>query len=121
MIDHTAFNMFNMPPQPNDPNLVEIIKLHLEALEANDEAKVFLSLPEIESIKKLNPVSQRVIINRVLTTALLKLRTLEETVVIHMVPLLANDGLLEDWITLMKEFVIPFIANNKVLTKVTNS
>jgi len=121
MIDKTAFSMFNMPPQPNDPNLVELIKLHLEAAEAPDEAQAFLSIPEIQNVMNLNPVSQRVIINRVLTTVLLKLRAMEETVVIHMVPLLANDGLLEDWITLMKEFVIPFLVSNKVLTKVTNN
>ena len=114
-----AVDIFNIPPQPGEINLVDFVISHLNANEATSESNVFMVDAMIKSIYKLNANSQRVIINKYLLKSLLHFRTIVKKEVIDVISFLANDGLMEDWITLMKEFVIPFIATNKVLTTIT--
>ena len=115
----SAIEVFNMPPKPGDHNLVELVVLHLNALKGTKEANVFISDPSISNVYKLNPNSQRVIINKYFLNRLLIFRTISKEPVVGIITLLGNDGITEDWITLMKEFVLPFIAENKVLTTIT--
>ena len=117
----SAIDIFNLPPKPGDHNLVDLIVLHLNALKATKEANVFMSNPSIANVYKLNPNSQRVIINKFLLNRLLIFRTISKESVTDIITLLANDGITEDWITLMKEFVLPFIAKNEVLTTINKS
>ena len=117
----SAIDIFNLPPKQGDYNLVDLVVLHLNALEATKEANVFMANPSIANVYKLNPNSQRVIINKFLLNRLLIFRTISKESVTDIITLLANDGITEDWITLMKEFVLPFIAKNEVLTTINKS
>ena len=117
----SAVEIFNLPPKPGEHNLVELVVLHLNALEGTKEANVFMANPSIANVYKLNPNSQRVIINKFLLNRLLIFRTISKEPVTDIITLLANDGITEDWITLMKEFVLPFIAKNEVLTTINKS
>jgi len=118
MVDANAMAMFYKEPEEGELNLVTLVAEHLNSYEESIEGDVFKQSSDIIHASKLNMLAQRVVINRYLFNKLLIYRSMTDIEVVNTVQFLANDGLTEDWITLMKEFVIPFVVHNKVLSTV---
>ena len=109
-------DLYNRPRQPGDLDLITIIRVNIDALaNGNDEhGKAFLRIPDIKYHIKANPVAQRLVINRVLVNKLLVWRSENDKTINNVLPFIANDGYLEDWVTLLKEIVLPFCVENSV-------
>jgi len=78
-------------------------------------ASYFRTNPEILIIEELNPASQRIIINRVLNQALLLFRAHNNINISEVMIYLINDGLNDEWLSLMEDVVLPFFAEHNIL------
>ena len=83
----------------------------------NVEVNHFINDPYVKDSANKNPVVQRIELNRYFMTALLRYRAKEYKIVYGILPYLIVDGYVEDWITIMRTIIIPFIINNNVLSK----
>jgi hypothetical protein len=111
----SALDLYNTPRAPGDINLVELIADHISSLSSGnvDMVNSFKTNNIIATVYDGNQVIQRTTINRYLTTRLLIYRSMTGAVINHIYPYIANQGLLEDWVTLLRNIVLPFfIANN---------
>lgn len=113
-------NMFYTPLLEGEVDLVMLLALHIKENIDQFNSDVFKNHPMISSIIGLNQASQRITINRFLMTRLLMFRSLFGVNINNILPFTANDGLTEDWITVMKEFMIPFLTEHKVLEVIYN-
>ena len=110
-----GMDLYNMPRQPGDLNLVDLIASHIDTIDTSKKvSKLFLNNNDIKSIHDKNQVVQRLIINRIFITELLVYRSTSGKVINNVLPFIANDGYIEDWITLMKEIVLPFFITNNI-------
>lgn len=114
----TPVMFFNTPRQPTDIDLVFITSKTLHDNVSENAAKIFLSDYMIKSVVDLNPLSQRIIINRYFYDLLLKYRACADVKVILPLTMLVEDGTHNDWLRLFKDVVCVFIKNNKVFDKV---
>lgn len=119
-INQANVEMYYQPLNPTDINLAELVAEHIKTGANEVESELFLNSKDIQSVYKLNQVSQRVVINRYLSNQLLIFRSLVAVNINNVLPFLANDGLTEDWITVISTFVVPFIKQHKVLEVVHN-
>ena len=107
--------LFYQPLKPGELNLVDLVAAHIKEGVNIETSNIFISDNNIAGVFKLNQISQRVVINRYLINRLLIFRALANVNVNNVLPFLANDGLTEDWITVISEFVVPFLKEHKVL------
>jgi len=114
-------DLFNRPREVGDLDLVTLVRINIDSIAGNEEhGKAFLNIPDIKFCMKANPVAQRMIINRVLVNKLLIFRSENEKSINGVLPFIANDGYLEDWVTLLKEIVLPFCIENSVFIEKSN-
>ena len=110
-----GMDLYNTPRQPGDLNLVDLIAGHIDTIDTSKKvSKLFLNNNDIKSIYGKNQVVQRLIINRIFITELLVYRSTSGKVINNVLPFIANDGYIEDWVTLMKEIVLPFFITNNI-------
>jgi len=114
-VNKESVNTYYQPLKPGELNLVELVAIHIKEGAGIDASNIFISDSNIASVFKLNQVSQRVVINRYLSNRMLIFRALSNVNINNVLPFLANDGLTEDWITVISEFVVPFFKEHKVL------
>lgn len=115
-------DLYNKPRSPGDLDLVALIRDHIYSLDKDSKhGLAFFNNADIQLVKNKNQVVQRFIINRVLINKLLVYKSLRQEVVINdVLPYIANDGYLEDWVTLLKEIVLPFFIKNDVFIETMN-
>ena len=110
-----SMDLYNIPRQPGDLNLVDLLVSHMDTIDTSKKiSKLFLNNSDIKSIYNKNQVVQRLIINRIFITELLVYRSTSGKVINNVLPFIANDGYIEDWVTLMKEIVLPFFITNNI-------
>lgn len=102
------------PPKENDVCMVYITALYLKEYIGEHAAILFLKDQDVFSLVEHNPNVQRVFINRYFTGLLLRYRAKTNVPVNSVLTMLVNDGYTEDWFTLFRIHVIPFLKNNDV-------
>lgn len=111
-----AFDMFNTPRVEGEPDLVTLMIRDLTNHYCAAASAIFIAEPAIINVQHLNPISQRIIINRWFTNTLLLYRNrVEDTAVSEILLYVINDGTVNDWLELMQRVVIPFFKKNNVL------
>ena len=113
-------DLYYRPPVEGEVNLVDIIYYFLSECGDGVAASLFLQHNDVQNVAKLNSATQRVVINSVLLNVLLAFRHICDINVNVVLPILANDGDTADWIELVKEMIVPFLLENKVLETVTD-
>ena len=109
---------FYTPLKPGETNLVTLIASYFEYYKDEVGEVLFLNDPAVIGVLQLNNNVQRVIINKYLNTSLLTYRAISGREVWNIIPYAANDGYIEDWVTVMKDILIPYFAQNKVLNTI---
>lgn len=111
-----AMEVFCTPRIEGEKDLVGLIVRDLEAYYSKVAKDVFIADKNIISIMPLNPISQRVIINRWFNGELLKYRNrVNDLDVITVLRYVIDDGTVEDWLEHMQIIVIPFFKLKNVL------
>jgi len=114
-MNNSKMDMFYTKLGVNELNLVGLIGEHFKASVDITTSNLFIGNSDIASVFTLNQIAQRVTINRYLTRVLLIYRSLTGININNILPYMANDGLTEDWVTVMKEFVVPYFKEQNVL------
>lgn len=120
MFNKELVDLYYRPPVEDEVNLVDIVYYFMSECGDGVAASLFLQHSDVQNVAKLNSATQRVVINSVLLNALLAFRHISNTNVNVVLPILANDGDTGDWIELVKEMIVPFVLENKVLETVTD-
>ena len=117
--NNPAMAEYNKQREDNDFNMVFLVAKHLEVDLGNKAAAdLFLNDPMIISVKdKVNNV-QRVMINRYFTNLLLMFRATIAVNVTDVIYYLVSDGYIEDWFTLFRTYIIPFLKTKNVYSVV---
>jgi hypothetical protein len=115
VISINPMDIYNRPRQLDDINLVSILGINISALGGDDVLPSFNNEMVGLGIVNANPVVQRILLNRYLTNKLLIFRSVKGVNVTEVLPFMVSDGYVEDWLSLMKEIVLPFIITNGVL------
>lgn len=102
------------PATEGDINLVEQIAYLLEEYVGPYAKKCFLSDPDIAGVVGLSSVAQRFIINKYFVNVMLIYRGVGGNRVDLVMGMLANDGELEDYYSINKHIVFPFMKDNKI-------
>lgn len=109
------------PAEANDGNLVDITANLLEEYIDTNAKTYFLSDPEIIGIRSLTSQVQRFMINKYFSRLLLKYRAAYNIRVDGVITMLADDGYAEDWITINKHFLFPFLRDHKIFEILYNN
>ena len=110
-------DIYNVPRKLDDIDLVGILTENIIALGGTPAVVANFHAGVVSAqIIGANPVVQRILLNRYLTNKLLVHRSVVGTNVTEILPFMASDGYVEDWLTLMKEIVLPFVVANAVLS-----
>jgi hypothetical protein len=112
----SAMEVFCTPRIEGEKDLVGLIVRDLEAYYCKLAKDVFISNRDIISIIPLNPISQRVIINRWFNAELLKYRSrVDDLDVVTVLRYVIDDGTIDDWLESMQVIVIPFFKLKNIL------
>lgn len=109
---------FFKPLAIGEISLVKLIASYFEHSEDIQSCDLFLANPEIAMVTNINNHTQRVIINKFIVASLLRYRAITGIAVWNVLPFAANDGLIEDWTTVMRDIIVPYFKINKVLTTI---
>ena len=110
---------YNKQREDNDFNMVFLVAKHLEVDLGNKAAAdLFLNDPMIISVKDKVSNVQRVMINRYFTNLLLMFRATIAVNVTDVIYYLVSDGYIEDWFTLFRTYIIPFLKTKNVYSVV---
>jgi len=115
----TAQDIFNRKREKNEIDLVGL--LTGKFLDGVDEktAAIFATHKDIVSVNELNPIAQRIIINRYLNNKLLMYRNVSGKNVSEIMMYVINDGSLSDWVELFNKVVLPYFIQENVIVKTT--
>lgn len=112
----SAMEMFQTKRVEGEPDLVVLMNRDLTNYYTAAASKVFMADTEIISVSSLNPISQRIIINKWFTNSILKYRAQNtDKDVGEILMYIINDGTVDDWLELMQKVVIPFFKEKNVL------
>jgi len=112
----TTLDMFTTKRVVGEKDLVAQISKDLISLYHKDASPLFLNDTDISLVSDLNPLSQRIIINRWFINALLIYRANSNDVEVSEILLYAiNDGTIDEWLELIERVVIPFFKNKNIL------
>lgn len=110
-----AMDEYNKPRDPSDYDMVFLVAKHLEEeLNNKNAGNLFRGDPIIASVVSKTSNVQRVMINRYFTNLLLVFRSKKDVNVTDVLFYLVSDGYVEDWFTLFRTYVIPFLNTNNV-------
>ena len=114
-----AMDMFNTKRVDGEVNLVDLIgRDFITAYNATASA-AFMNSLEIIQVTPLNPLSQRIIINRWFINKLLIYRAFNNDVEVgEVMSYVINDGTIDDWHDLLFTVVIPFFKIKDVLVTI---
>jgi len=111
-----ALSIFNTPRVEGEPDLVAIINKELCTIYGDVAGAMFVNSADIVNIKDLNPISQRIIINRWFTTALFIYRSINNDKDVNEILLhIINDGTVNEWKDQLTLVVIEFFKIRNVL------
>lgn len=113
-INETTVSMFFRKRDVTEVDLVKITEQAITEVLSATAAKTFLSSPTIMSIKDLNPNAQRVTINKYFGDNFLIARSSKDIIIKDAFPLLINDGTDQDWATIIRTVILPFIKTNHI-------
>lgn len=114
-VGNPAMDEFNRPRDPEDYDMVYLVTRHMEeALDNKTAAIMFKNDPMVQGVVNKTSNVQRIMINRYFTNLLLIFRSKKDVVVNDVLYYLVSDGYVEDWFTLFRTQVIPFLNTNKV-------
>jgi len=117
--NNPAMAEYNKQREDNDFNMVFLVAKHLEVDLGNKAAAdLFLNDPMIISVKDKVSNVQRVMINRYFTNLLLMFRATIAVNVTDVIYYLVSDGYIEDWFTLFRTYIIPFLKTKNVYSVV---
>ncbi len=112
----SAMDMFTTKRVEGEPDLVALMVRDITNGYQETASQMFVNSQKIIEIKLLNPISQRIIINRWFTAALLTYRAHSNNTDVNEIMLhVINDGTVNDWKEQINEVVIPFFKINNVL------
>ena len=111
---------YNDPPRPGDFDMVALTSAYLEKGVNPAAAAYFCNSPMIKNVAKLNPNTQRLVINRFFRDALFRFRSIREIPVVNALPWLVDEGTHVDWMTLFTTYVLPFLKTHAVLDVLAN-
>ena len=120
IMDEAALSIFNRPIAPGEVNLIEVIASYIDHYGYEIGLHVYVNDSGIKSVALSTPPVQRIMINRYFVYQFMIYRSLTGNNVSNVLPFLANDGDTEDWLTIMREVVIPFVKENNILGTVYN-
>jgi len=112
----SAVELFYRKRKKDEPDLHSLASMYIKSIVGERALSIFNADPMIISIGDLNPNSQRININRWLIHTLLVFRAKNDNVDINSVlGLVTNESSIEDWATILKDLILPFFKENKVL------
>ncbi len=100
---------------PKEINMVFITGLHLENTVSPSAAENFSNDPYIKLVESSEEGVQQITINRYFGNKLLIFRASNEVDITDVILALVNDASAEDWFTLFRTIVIPFINKYRIL------
>lgn len=111
-----ALDMFYTKRIDTEPDVVGILSRDLTTFYHEHASDIFNMDNNIINVKDLNPISQRIIVNKWIVNKLLTYRTYVDDkdvseIVLHAI----NDGTILDWTEQMQRVVIPFFKLRNVL------
>lgn len=113
--NNPAMAEYDKVREDNDFDMVFLVAKHLENdLGSKPAADLFLSDPMIQAVADKTSGVQRVMINRYFTTLLLIFRSNNDVDITDVIYYLVADGYIEDWFTLFRSYIIPFLKAKNV-------
>jgi len=113
-VNDLYYQMFNRPRAKNEIDLVTKVYELIKKNSGKKHARKFIQDKDILIIKDLNPISQRVIINKYFSTSLFKIRHNNNIRIANLLTFLVNDGTETDWLKIMENIFIPELKNKKI-------
>lgn len=113
-VNEQTMNLFFRKRTIEETDLVQVTASSIKEVLSETAMKTFLSSPTIKQVADLNPGSQRVIINKYFGDVLLIARADKQIVIKEAFPLLINDGTVQDWATLIRTVILPFIKKHHI-------
>lgn len=114
-VNQQVIDKFSTPRTEEEVNMVFHVTNILKETVGETASINFSNNPMIVTIGNLSTESQRVIINRYFINLFLSYRFVHNKNVELQILSLVNDGYVEDWFKLFKEYIVPFIKENKLL------
>jgi len=100
-------------------NLVSIVYDHIVVLYSKEAANKFAADKMIKDIAAAEEPMQRMIINRYIVRILLVYRSLKNVDVSGIITMATAEGVTEDWLTILRMVVIPFLSKQDVINTVS--
>lgn len=113
-INEANMAMFYRKRLPDENDLVKITAQSIGEVLSNAAVDTFNKAPTIATIRDLNPNAQRVVINKYFGDVLLIARSKKDVIIKDAFPLLINDGTEQDWATLIRTVILPFIKKHHI-------
>jgi hypothetical protein len=113
-VDIITLEKYFKEREPLDYDLVFLTNLYIKEYIGAEEARLFVENPMIVNVASSNSASQRVIINRYFSNLLLRFRSKINTPINDVNMMLVLDGTPEDWFTLFREIIAPFLKEHNV-------
>ena len=110
-----TINMYSIPRAEGDINMVDHVYIVLKDMVSESAANKFFNSLDIVTIYDLSTTVQRHFINRHFIRLLLSSRFTHNINVLIPINYLVYDGYIEDWFTLFKTYIVPFINESKLL------
>ena len=110
-----TINMYSIPRAEGEKNMVDHVYIVLKDMVSESAANKFFNSLDIVTIYDLSTTVQRHFINRYFIRLLLSSRFTHNINVLIPINYLVYDGYVEDWFTLFKTYIVPFINESKLL------
>lgn len=114
-LNQETINMYAIPRAEGEINMVDHVYIVLKDMISESAANKFFNSLDIVTIYDLSTTVQRHFINRYFIRLLLSSRFTHNVNVLMPINYLVYDGYVEDWFTLFKTYIVPFIKESKLL------
>ena len=112
----TGLELFNIKRVEGEVNLVNTVYTYFSKHYSEKAANVFINNPEINNIKELNHIAQRIIINRWFMDNIYKYRArVTDKDVSEIILYPTDEGDVDTWLELIERVVVPFFKVKNVL------
>lgn len=105
---------YNRKPDDLEQDLVYIIAEFLKETVSEYSKEIFINAPMIKEIKDKHSNAQRAVINRFFSRLLFMFRATKDIRVDSVIFMLNDDGYVEDWMTINKMYLFPFLKKCEI-------